>query len=194
MAELTKASDRIMNRTTLIGELLEVPNALALLGVAVALVTLVAGWWFFYVPRKIGARATASLPLFWSVNARLPFVVHVTNTNTRQFKINAIGFQTFGRYTNRRKSSSYELTLSGGLLKTDKLLITEGDSTEMPFDGYEIADQLARGMHDANIRLTSPELKIWLYLTHGIKVAVEPDPRLSAEVITRINDAPARAR
>jgi len=179
-----------MNRTTLIEELLEVPNALALLGIAVALVTFVAGWWFFYVPRKIGAKATASLPLLWSVSTELPFVVHVTNVNTRQFKINKIGFETFGRYTNQRKSCSYELTLHSSLLNTDKLLITEGDSTEIRFDGHVIANQLARGIQDANLRLTSPELKIWLYLTHGIRVAVEPDPRLCAKIINQINEVP----
>lgn len=178
-----------MNIAMLIEELSQASNALALLGVVVSVA---AGWWFFYVPRKIGAKATASLPLFWFDSTKLPFVVHVINTNTRQFKINGIGFQTFGRYTNRRKSCSYELNLSAGLLKTDKLLITEGDSTEISFDGYEIADQLARGILGANIRLTSPELKIWLYLTHGIKIAVEPDPKLSAKVIAYVNGTPAR--
>jgi hypothetical protein len=192
MAELTKVSDRIMNRTTLIGEFLEVPNALALLGIAVALVTFVAGWWFFYSPRKIGAKATASLPLFWSDGNDLPFVVYVTNINTRQFKINAVGFKTFGRYTNRRKSCTYQLTLGSGLLRTDKLLITEGDSTEMRFDGIAIADQLTHGVRGANMRLTSPELEIWLYLTHGIKVPVESDPRLCAKIIAYINEASAR--
>lgn len=178
-----------MNVTTLIGEFSQVSNALTLLGTVVGVV---AGWWFFYVPRKIGAMATASLPLFWLDSTKLPFVVHVTNTNTRQFKINKIGFEAFGRYTNRRKSCSYELTITAGLLKTDKLLITESDITEILFDGYDIASQLAHGIHSANIRLTSPELKIWLYLTHGIRVAVNPDPQLSAKIITRINEDSAR--
>lgn len=177
-----------MNVTTLIGELSQVSNALTLLGTFVGVV---AGWWFFYMPRKIGANATASLPLFWSRGTELPFVVHVTNVNTRQFKINKIGFETFGRYKNRRKSCSYELSLHASLLNTDKLLITEGDSTEMRFEGYVIANQLARGIRDANLRLTSPDLKIWLYLTHGIKVAVVPDPRLPAEIIRHINEVPA---
>lgn len=173
----------------LIGELLQVSNTLTLLSIVVSVV---AGWWFFYLLRKIGAKATASLPLFWFDSTKVPFVVHVINTNTRQFKINAIGFQTFGRYTNRRKSCSYELSLDARLLKTDKLLITEGDSTEISFDGYEIANGLARGICGANIRLSSPELKIWLYLTHGIKIAVEPDLKLSAKIIACINESPAR--
>jgi hypothetical protein len=178
-----------MNVTALIGELLQVPNALTLFATVVGVV---AGWWFFYVPRKIGAKATASLPLFWCGGTELPFVVQVTNINTRQFKINKIGFETFGRYINRRKSCTYELTLHASLLNTEKLLITEGDSTEMRFDGYVIASQLARGIHDANLLLTSSELKIWLYLTHGIKVAVEPNPELSNKIITRIiNEVPA---
>jgi len=179
-----------MSATTLIAELSQVPNALALFSIVGSIG---AGWWFFYVPRKIGAKATASLPLFWFDSTKLPFVVHVTNTNTRQFKIKEVHFQTFGRYTNRRKSCSYGLHIDAGLLKTDKLLITESDSTEISFDGYAIANQLARGIHDANLRLTSPELKIWLYLTHGIKVAVELDPKLSAKIITCINETPARA-
>lgn len=176
-----------MNITSFIEELSQTSNALALLSIVASVV---AGWWFFYVPRRIGAKASASLPLFWFDNTRLPFVVHVTNTNTRQFKINKIGFEIFGRYINRRKSSSYELTLNAGLLKTEQLLITEGDSTEIAFDGYEIANQLSRGIHSANIRLTSSELKIWLYLTHGIKVAVEPDPKLTTKIITSINETP----
>lgn len=178
-----------MEMTTLIGELSQVPNALMLLSIVVSVV---AGWWFVYVPRKIGAKGSALLPLFWLDSSKLPFVVHITNTNTRQFKINKIGFETFGRYTNRRKSCSYGLTLAAGLLKTDKLLITEGDSAEIPFDGYEIANQIARGIHGANIRLTSSELKIWLYLTHGMKVGIVPDPKLSAKIINCINEAPAR--
>jgi hypothetical protein len=189
MALRAKVTNKIMNIATLIGELSQVSNALTLLSIVASVV---AGWWFFYAPRKIGAKATASLPLFWFDSTKLPFVVHVTNTNTRQFKIKEIRFQTFGRYTNRRKSCSYGLHLDAGLLKTDKLLITEGDSTEISFDGYEIANQLARGIHGANIRLTSPELKILLYLTHGIKVAVELDPKLSAKIITCINETPAR--
>jgi hypothetical protein len=174
---------------TLIADLLEVSNALTLLSIVAGVA---AGWWFFYVPRKIGAKAMASLAQFWFDNTKLPFVVHVTNTNTRQFKIKEIHFQTFGRYTNRRKSCSQGLHIDASLLKTDKFLITEGDSTEISFDGYEIANELARGIHGANIRLTSPELKIWLYLTHGIKVAVEVDPKLSAKIITHINETPAR--
>ena len=176
-----------MDITAITQELSQIPNALAVLSIVV---TIVAGWWFFYVPRKIGVKATASLPLFRFDTTKFPFVVHITNTNTRQFKINKIGFETFGRYTDRRKSCSYELTLAAGLLKTDKLLITEGDSTETPFDGYEIASQLTHGLNRANIRLTSPELKIWLYLTHGIKVPVEANPNLSDIIIGRINEGP----
>lgn len=176
-----------MNVAALIKELLQVPNALTLIGI---LVGVVAGWWFLNVQRKIGAEATASLPLFRFDSNKLPFLVHVTNTNTRQFKINKIGFGTFGRYNNRRKSCSFELTLHAGLLKTDKLLIAEGDSTEIPFDGHEIANQLTREIQRLDMRLTSPELKIWLYLTHGIKVPVDVEPKLSAEIISRINAAP----
>lgn len=177
-----------MDMTDLIRQLLQVPNALTLFGIVV---TVVLGWWFFYLPRKIGAKATTLLPLFAGGGADFPFVVHVTNTNTRQFKINNIGFETFGRYTDRRKSCSYELTLHASLLNTDKLLIAEGDSTEIRFNGRAIASQLAQGIRDANLRLTSPELKIWLYLTHGIKVAVETDSRLSAKIINHVNEVPA---
>jgi hypothetical protein len=178
-----------MSLIGLVKELSQVSNALALLGV---IATVLVGWWFYRLPRKIGVKASAALPLFWTDGNELPFVVYVTNINTRQFKINKIGFKTFGRYMNRRKSCTYQLTLSSGLLKTDKLLITEGDSTELRFDGFDIANQIAEGMHRVNMRLTSPELQIWLYLTHGIKAVVEPDPRLSAKVIEYINEASVR--
>ena len=103
----------------LIKELSEVSNALALLGLIVTALGLLAAWWFFYVPRKIQIEAKASLPIIWLDPAKLPFTVHVTNKNTRQVKIHKVGFETIGR-----KSGSYELTLAAGLLKTDKLLIT----------------------------------------------------------------------
>jgi hypothetical protein len=175
----------------LLTKLSEVSNALTLLSLIAAILAIGASWWFFYVPRKIGVKACATLPFFWLDHATLPFTVHVTNINTRQFKINKVGFQTFGRYTHRRKSCSYELTLDASLLNTDKLLLTEGDSTKVSFDGYKIANDIARNLHGSNLRLISPELKIWLYLTHGIRVPVEADPQLSSKIIACINETPS---
>lgn len=180
-----------MNLNTLIEEFSQVSNALAVLSIAV---TVVASWWLFYIQRKIGATATASLPLFWLDSSKLPFFIHVTNTNSRQFKIDKIGFQIFGRYTNRTKSCSNELILDVELLGKDKFLITEGDSIDLPFDGYEIGNQLAASNFRAGIQLTSPELKIWLYLTHGSRVAVEPDPKLVAKIISFIIETMQRFR
>lgn len=165
-------------------QLAEVPNALTIsLFVVGAIIT----WWYFYVQRKIGARAEAIVP-FGIDPTKSPFIVRVTNTNTRTFGINKIGFELAGRYTNRRKACSYELTIGTGLLKTDKLLIVEGDSTDVRFDAYELADNVASHVNTANIRITSPEVKIWLYLTHGIKVQVEPQPDVSCKIIGRINE------
>lgn len=169
-------------------QLAEVPNALAIfLFVVGGVIT----WWYFYVQRKIGARAEAVLPIGIDPT-KSPFIIRVTNTNTRTFKINSIGFEVAGQYTNRRKGCSFELTTSAGLLKTDKLLITEGDSTDIRFDAYELADSLAGHVRTANIRLTSPDVKIWLYLTHGSKVQVEPQTDLSHKIIGRINEAQPR--
>lgn len=179
-----------MDTANLIKELSQVPNALTLIGLALAALALMAGWWFFYVPRKIGVKAKALLPLWGLDSTRLPFVVHVTNINTRQFKINNVGFETFGRYTNGTKSCSYELIVDISNL-SDKLLIMEAESTQLSFDGYKIANDIANGLRDANLRLTSPKLKIWLYLTHGIKVLVKHETNLSSRVITRINEGPS---
>jgi hypothetical protein len=175
----------------LVTPLSEVPNALALFSLIAAVLAIGASWWFFYVPRKIGVESNATLPIFWLDHATLPFAVHVTNTNTRQFKINKVGFQTFGRYTHGRKSCSYELTLDASLVKTDKLLLTEGDSTQLSFDGYKLANDIAHGLHRSNLRLVSPELKVWLYLTHGMRVLVETEPDLSSKIIARINETPS---
>lgn len=166
-----------------ISQLAEVPNALT---ISVFLVGGIITWLYFHVQRKIGARAEAVLSLGFDPT-RSPFIVCVTNTNTRTFKINNIGFEVDGRYTNRLKGCSYELTISAGLLKTEKLLITEGDSTDVRFDAYELANDLASGIQAADIQLTSPDVKIWLYLTHGIKVQVEPHADLSRKIIGRIN-------
>lgn len=179
-----------MKITELINALSEVSNALALSSFIAALFAIGASWWFYYVPRKIGVRAYAALPTLWLDPNVLPFAIHVTNTNTRQFKINKVGFQTFGRYRHRRKSCSYELSLDASLLNTDKVLLTESDSTKVPFDGYKIADDIARSLHHLNIRLVSPELKMWIYLTHGMKVLVETDPNLSGKIIDHINGNP----
>lgn len=172
---------------SLIHEFAQVPNAVALAGVLFGAAALLTGIWFFHAQRKIGAKAVVVLPLFGLDNNQSPFVVRITNTNTRAFKINSIGFEVFGRYVNRRKSCDYELTLGSGLLKTEKLLITEGDSTDVRFIRQDIAIQLANGIRDANIHLVSPDVKIWLYLTHGIKVLVEPHPELSQRLIAHIS-------
>lgn len=170
-----------MDVADLIKELSQVSNALALLGLVMAGLGLLAAWWFFYAPRKIQVQAKASLPFIWLDPAKLPFTVHVTNINTRQVKIHKIGFQTIGR-----KSSSFELTLDAGLLNTDKLLITEGDATEVSFDGYKIAYDIARSLQGFNLPLDPTELKIWLYITHGRKIFVEVEPKLSSKIIASI--------
>jgi hypothetical protein len=177
-----------MKIADLITAVSEVPNALALLSLIAAILAIGASWWFYYAPRKIGVKANAALPIFWLDHAILPFSVHVTNTNTRQFKINKVGFQTFARYTYRWKSCSFELTLDASFSNTDKLLLTEGDSTQVSFDGNKIANDIAHHLHRSNLRLVSSELKIWLYLTHGMRVLVETEPKLSSQIIARINE------
>lgn len=167
-----------------ISQLAEVPNVLTISAFVVGgIIT----WLYFHIQRKIGARAEAVVPLGIDPT-KSPFIVRITNTNTRTFGINKIGFEVAGRYTNRRKACSFELTISAGLLKTDKILITEGDSTDVRFDAYELANDLARGVQAADIQLTSPDVKIWLYLTHRIKVEVEPQTDLSRKIIGRINE------
>lgn len=172
-----------MNKEGLLDAILEVPNAIAVVSCVGGIL---AGWAYMQIPRRIGINATAPYPFFRIDPNKLPFIVKITNTNTRQFKISNIGFEVFGRYEGGGKACSYEVTLSASLLQTDKLLITEGDTADISFDGYVIARQLADGIRNAGILLTSTELKVWLYLTHGRKVLVELDRKLSDEIVARI--------
>lgn len=170
-----------MDVIDLIKDVSQFSNVLALLGLIMTGLGLLAAWWFFYVPRKIQVKAKASLPIIWLDPTKLQFIIHVTNINTRQVKIHKIGFEIIGR-----KSKSYELTLAAGLLSTDKLLIVEGDGAEVSFDGYKIAHDIARGLQEVNLLLDSAELKIWLYITHSRKIFVEVEPNLSRKIIARI--------
>jgi hypothetical protein len=153
-------------------------DLVALFGVALAVLSLVAAWWFFYVPRRIQLAATARLQMFWMDSAKLPFNINATNINTRQVKIKKIGFETVGR-----KSGSYELTIDSSLFKNDKLLIAEGDNTDLPFDGFVIARDMADGLNRFNLPLDPTVFKIWLYITHGRKIPVEVDASLASRIL-----------
>jgi hypothetical protein len=167
-----------------IAELKQLGNTLSLAGVALTTLGLVAAWWFFYVPRRIQIAATASLPMFWMDPAKLPFTINAININTRQVKIKKIGFETVGR-----KSSPFELTIDASLFRTDKLLIAEGDNSELPFDGYDIASQIARSLRDLKLPLDPTVLRIWLYITHGRKIPVEVEANLAVRILDRITGA-----
>lgn len=177
-----------MGIQNLLNQFLEVPNAIAIVSIFIGVVGVFATWIFYRIPRKIGIIAKVCVPYFWVGREKLPFTVEVTNTNSRQFKIKSIGFEVFGSYGGRAKTSWYELTIDGSLLETELFLIAEGDSTKISFDGYKIANDIADGLRRANLRLISPDLKTWIYITHGKKVIADPVPVLTEKIIKRINE------
>jgi hypothetical protein len=176
-----------MTLTELVSQLLQVPNTLTVLGIAVAVLTAVAAWWFYHAPRRIQIVAQASSPILWLDPGKLPFVVKVTNTNTRQVKIRKVGFEVVGKKVAGKKSHLYELTLDSNMLKTEQLLIPEADETEVQFDGYKIADDIRTGLQGFNLPVDVTAFRVWLYITHGRRVAVAVAPNLAATVIARIH-------
>lgn len=176
-----------MTLTELGTQLLQVPNTLTVVGIGIAVLTGVAAWWFYHAPRRIQIIAEVASPIVWSVPEKLPFVVKVTNTNTRQVKIRKVGFEVVGKKIAGKKSYLYELTLDSNMLKTQQLLIAEADETEVQFDGYKIADDIRRGLQGFNLPLEVTAFRVWLYITHGRRVAVVIAPDLAAKVIARIN-------
>lgn len=175
-----------MTFAELVSELSQVSNGLTLIGVVVAVGTAGLAWLFFHVPRRIQVIAQASMPILWLDPKKLPFAVKVTNTNTRPVKIRKIGFETKGK-----RSGSYELTLDANLLKTQQLLVAEADETEVTFDGFSIAEGIARGLQGFNLPLDVKTLSIWLYITHGRRIEVAVAPNLALRIIERVNDISA---
>lgn len=162
-------------------------NALTIIGLVIAAVTLFAGWWFFYSPRKIRLIAKASFPFMRTNPAIRPFDLFVTNTNTRQVSIDKVGFETIGRKERGRKTFTHELTMSTSLFPTDKLLITESENAKMSFDVDDIIHQLTSGLKGFGLPLNPVQLKIWLYITHGKKFPVEVDENLSSHILVGIS-------
>ena len=175
-----------MTLTELVSQLLQVPNTLTVVGIVIAVLSGVAAWWFYHAPRRIQIVAHAASPIMWLDPEKLPFVVKVTNTNTRQVKIRKVGFEVVGKKVAGKKSHLYELALDSDMLKTQQLLIAEADETEVQFDGYKIADDIRRGLQGFNLPLEVTAFRIWLYITHGRRVAVAVAPNLAATVIARI--------
>lgn len=171
------------------GELAQLGNSLSLAGVVLTTIGLVAAWWFFYAPRRIKLSASASMPIFWMDTTKLPFTINATNINSRQVKIKRVGFETVGR-----KSGSYELTIDLSKSKNEKLLIAEGDNAELPFDGYVIARDLARGLDGLKLPRDPTAFKIWLYITHGRRIPVVVDENLTKTILIAIAGQPASTR
>lgn len=167
-------------------ELEQLGNSLSLAGVVLTAFSLAAAWWFFYAPRQIKISATATAPIFWMDASKLPFTITVTNKNSRQVKVKKVGFETVGR-----KSASYELTIDSSLFQNAKLLIAEGDTAELPFDGHVIANKLAQGLDSFKLPRDPTILKIWVYITHGRKIQVAVDPNLLERILRKITAAPA---
>jgi hypothetical protein len=167
-------------------ELAQVPNALAFGGIVVGLLALALAGWVYYVPRKIDVAATAKLPFLNLDPSKRPFTLSILNKNTRQVKVEKIGFETF-----MRPMGYFEYTYGAGLLKTEKLMVTEADHTEIAFDANVVVRDIARSLAEHTSSYQTTMLKVWLYLTHGSRIAVEVEPRLEAEIRAAISLAVA---
>lgn len=177
-----------MNIPKLIEQFLEVPNALALGSFAVAVLALLFSIWIFYIPRKINVTATAELPIIWFEPSKRPFTITITNKNTRQVKIDKIGFETF-----MRPFGYFESTYSAGLLKTEKLLVTEADRTDITFDLNKITRDMGSSLSAQTNTYRPKMLKIWIYLTHGSRISAKIDAKLEEQFRAAIVSAVASA-
>lgn len=138
-------------------------------------------WLAIHLSRKIRVKASAQLPVIPLDSVNVPFNIKVTNTNSRSIKIDKIGFEILNR-----KFGSFELTYDSGLLRAEKLHITEGDNTVVDFKGNEIARQLSDGIRNSFPLADPVVLKMWLYITHGKAVEIEVEALLSEKILTRI--------
>ena len=142
---------------------------------------------FYILPRRLRITAVARPPSFY-IDSKRPFTVSVTNKNTRQVKIEKVGFETF-----IRQLGYFEYSYSADILKTDKLLVAEAEHTEIAFDVHKVADDMGRSLAAQTNTYKPRMLKVWLYLTHGSRVAVEVDPKLLEHICTAIAAAVASA-
>jgi hypothetical protein len=175
-----------MKLNELIFELLQVSNGLTLVGIAISVLALVLAGWVFYVPRKLDVAAAAKPPFLNLDPSKRPFTVSILNKNTRQVKVEKIGFETF-----MRPMGYFEYTYGSGLLKTEKLMVTEADHTEITFDANAVVRDIARSLADHTSSYQTTMFKAWLYLTHGSRIAVEVEPLLEAEIRAAISVAVA---
>jgi hypothetical protein len=88
-------------------------------------------------------------------------------------KVDKVGFETF-----MRPYGYFEYTCSARLLKTDKLLVTEGDHTEIVFDINAVAQSMGEALSSKTLTYAPQMLKMWLYLTHGSRISVEVDSKI----------------
>lgn len=172
----------------LLATLSEPANLIAIVGTLLTALGIALTVGFYILPRRIHVKAFAKPPLFSFDASKQPFTVQVVNQNTRQVKIEKIGFETFVR-----GFGYHELTYSAGLLRTEKLLVTESEHTEITFDGNAIARDIAGGVSPRRSSYNSKTFKIWLYLTHGSRVEVKTDPGLSQRIRAAISEAVAAA-
>ncbi|XLZ68576.1 hypothetical protein ABT364_18775 [Massilia sp. SR12] len=159
-----------------------------LVGIVSALLTLLGlplMFVFYILPRRLRITAVARPPWCY-IDSRRPFTLTVTNKNTRQVKIEKIGFETF-----MRPLGYFEYSYSANLLKTDKLLVSEGDLTEVAFDVHKLADDMGRSLAAQTSTYQPRELKVWLYLTHGSRITVDVDSKLEEQIRSAIAAAVA---